>query len=118
MQRTTSKEQNKRILAALLPQSFIDKSGGVVVENHINIVYSNGLLTNIDSGVIAELLNSRVVDRAFRCISGSVAVSAFELNSIPLPAPEQLIVIQNMLASGAEKDAIEKAIASFYGVIS
>ncbi|WP_395314305.1 class I SAM-dependent DNA methyltransferase [Enterobacter sp. ECC-249] len=118
VQRTTSKEQNKRILAALLPQSFIDKSGGVVVENHINIVYSNGLLTNIDSGVIAELLNSRVVDRAFRCISGSVAVSAFELNSIPLPAPEQLIVIQNMLASGAEKDAIEKAIASFYGVIS
>ncbi|WP_336212094.1 HsdM family class I SAM-dependent methyltransferase [Enterobacter sp. P82] len=118
VQRTTSKEQNKRILAALLPQSFIDKSGGVVIENHINIVYSNGLLTKIDSGVIAELLNSRVVDRAFRCISGSVAVSAFELNSIPLPAPEQLIVIDNMLASGAEKDDIEKAIASFYGVIS
>lgn len=116
VQRTTSKEQDKRLLAALLPQVFIDKSGGVVVENHINIVYSNGLLTGIGPEVIAELLNSRVVDRVFRCISGSVAVSAFELNSIPLPAPEQLVLVQNQLAAGAGKDAIEKTIASFYGV--
>jgi len=55
---------------------------------------------------------------AFRCISGSVAVSAFELNSIPLPTPEQLMVIKTMLASGIGKNVIEKKIASFYGVIS
>lgn len=118
VQRTTSKEQDKRILAALLPQSFIDESGGVVVENHINIVHSSPLLTDIGPEVIAALLNSRVVDRAFRCISGSVAVSAFELNSIPLPTPEQLMVIKTMLTSGIGKNVIEKKIASFYGVIS
>lgn len=117
VQRTTSKEQDKRILAALLPQKFIDQSGGVVVENHINIVYSSGMLADIGPDVIAELLNSRVVDRAFRCISGSVAVSAYELNSIPLPDPEQLKIVQELLTSGVGKDVIEKTIASFYGVI-
>ncbi|CAM4436215.1 class I SAM-dependent DNA methyltransferase [Klebsiella africana] len=117
VQRTTSKEQDKRILAALLPQNFIDISGGVVVENHINIVYPNGILNQISPEVISALLNSRVVDRAFRCISGSVAVSAFELNSIPLPALEQLSELQMLLNSTSEKELIEEKIASFYGVV-
>ena len=36
---------------------------------------------------IAALLVSAVLDEAFRCISGSVAVSAAELEALPLPAP-------------------------------
>lgn len=116
VQRTTSKEQDKRILAAILPQSFIDETGGVVVENHINIVHSNGLLSQVQPDVIAVLLNSQVVDRAFRCISGSVAVSAYELNSIPLPSLEQIIEIQSLLTAGVHKRFIERTIASFYGV--
>ncbi|MBP8543347.1 MULTISPECIES: class I SAM-dependent DNA methyltransferase [unclassified Citrobacter] len=116
IQRTTSKEQDKRILAAILPQEFIDETGGVVVENHINIVYSNGLFSEIKPEVVALLLNSQTVDRAFRCISGSVAVSAYELNSIPLPSQEQVLEIQSMLESGAHKRIIERTIAGFYGV--
>lgn len=116
IQRTTSKEQDKRILAAILPQEFIDETGGVVVENHINIVYSNGLFSEVKPEVVALLLNSQTVDRAFRCISGSVAVSAYELNSIPLPSQEQVLEIQSMLESGAHKRIIERTIAGFYGV--
>lgn len=116
IQRTTSKEQDKRILAAILPQEFIDETGGVVVENHINIVYSNGLFSEVKPEVVALLLNSQTVDRAFRCISGSVAVSAYELNSIPLPSEEQVLEIQSMLESGTHKRIIERTIAGFYGV--
>ncbi|CAM7222566.1 TPA: Eco57I restriction-modification methylase domain-containing protein [Citrobacter sedlakii] len=117
VQRTTSKEQNRRILAAILPQDFIDETGGVVVENHINIVYPNGLFSEVQPETIAVLLNSQVVDRAFRCISGSVAVSAYELNSVPLPSLEQVIEIQSLLDAGVHKRIIEKTIAGFYGVM-
>lgn len=117
VQRTTSKEQGRRLLAAILPQEFIKNSGGVVIENHINTVYPNGLFTSVKPSVIAEVLNSQVVDRVFRCISGSVAVSAYELNAIPLPTAEQLLEVESLLNSNALKHEIEKRIASFYGVI-
>lgn len=117
VQRTTSKEQDRRILAAILPQEFIDETAGVVVENHINIVYPNGLFSAVQPEAIAALLNSQAVDRAFRCISGSVAVSAYELNSIPLPSLEQVIEIQALLDAGAHKRIIERTIAGFYGVV-
>lgn len=117
VQRTTSKEQDRRILAAILPQKFIDETGGVVVENHINIVYSNGLFSAVRPEVIEILLNSQVVDRAFRCISGSVAVSAYELNSIPLPSLEQVMEIQSLLDAGVHRRIIERTIAGFYGVM-
>jgi hypothetical protein len=116
VQRTTSKEQTRRLLAAVLPQDFIDKSHGVVVENHINMVYSQELFTYVKPETIAAILNSKVVDRAFRCISGSVAVSAYELNSIPLPSVDEMLRIEKLVLSGSSKEKIEKTISKFYGV--
>ncbi|HGT6138217.1 TPA: methylase, partial [Shigella sonnei] len=58
-----------------------------------------------------------VVDRAFRCISGSVAVSAYELNSIPLPSLEQVMEIQSLIDAGVHRRIIERTIAGFYGVM-
>lgn len=40
VQRTTSKEQKRRLQACVLPQDFIDKWNGVVVENHVNIIHA------------------------------------------------------------------------------
>jgi hypothetical protein len=75
------------------------------------------LFSAVKPDAIAALLNSQVVDRAFRCISGSVAVSAYELNSIPLPSLEQVMEIQALLDAGAQKRIIERTIAGFYGVM-
>lgn len=117
VQRTTSKEQNRRLLAATLPQQFIDRSGGVVIENHLNLVHSPiGLTPKLSLGTIAALLNSEAADRAFRCISGSVAVSAYELNALPLPTVQQLIDLERSLQSGAAAAMIERQIASYYGI--
>ncbi len=117
VQRTTSKEQDRRLLAAVLPQEFIDEHGGVVVENHINVLCSPAkMVESVAPETVAALLNTRAVDRVFRCISGSVAVSAYELNALPLPSIDQLLELERLLRRGATKATVERVVAAFYGV--
>lgn len=118
VQRTTSKEQNRRLLAAVLPQDFLDCNGGAVVENHLNMVHAPAPeLARVSPKTIAALLNTEAIDRAFRCISGSVAVSAYEMNALPLPSPEQMAELESLLSRGAVKATIERVVFSFYGAI-
>lgn len=116
VQRTTSIEQHRRLIAAVLPQEFIDQFGGVVIENHLNMVYSKQHPL-VPPEIIELLLNSKIIDQIFRCISGSVAVSAYELNSIPLPNVSQLLSLVSSIKKGAQKEFLEKKISSFYEVI-
>jgi len=116
LQRTTSIEQKRRLLAAELPQSFIDENGGgVAVENHLNMVrtISQGVV-KVSPSVIARLLNSLVVDQLFRCVSGSTAVSAYELESLPFPSPEECLVVERMLNNNASSESIERYIEGLY----
>lgn len=115
VQRTTSKEQLRRLIAAELPQAFIDAQGGVVVENHLNMVRALGK-PKVTPAAVAAVLNSDVVDQIFRCISGSVAVSAFELEAIPLPPASAMAPIERLVAKGATRAAIEKALRDLYGL--
>ncbi|WP_116294628.1 HsdM family class I SAM-dependent methyltransferase [Cupriavidus taiwanensis] len=117
VQRTTSKEQNRRILAAVLPEDFLAKFGGAVVENHLNMVVApSPNLAQVAPGTISALLNTEAVDRAFRCISGSVAVSAYELNALPLPTVKQVKSLEKSINEGASQKQIERIVAGFYGV--
>jgi len=70
----------------------------------------------VSPGVVAALLNSRIVDQVFRCISGSVAVSAFELEATPLPSPEALAPLAALVAANASLQAIETECRRLYGV--
>ena len=113
VQRTTAKEQARRLIAAALPAAFIAAHGGVVVENHLNMVRADGA-ARVTAATVAVVLNSEVVDRLFRCINGSVAVSAFELEAIPLPAPDAMRAIEALVAAGAGKIVIEQALVALY----
>lgn len=113
LQRTTAKEQERRLLSAVIPQTFIDQYGGVVVENHLNIIYAPGSF-EIAPTTVSTILNSAAVDRVFRCINGSVAVSAYELESLPLPSVEQAKAVEAMLQQGASRTDVESRIVSFY----
>jgi hypothetical protein len=119
VQRTTSKEQGRRLVAAVLPQTFLDLHGGVVIENHLNMVYARSpSLARVSVDTISALLNTEVVDQVFRCISGSVAVSAYEMNALPLPSLEQLLDLEKMLVCGTPKKvAVDRLVSSFYGVV-
>jgi adenine-specific DNA-methyltransferase len=85
VKRTTAKEQARRVVAAPFT------SPPAVVENHLNVVAADGIIPpRVSVEVLATLLNSEPVDRLFRSLSGTVAVSATELAALPLPAPDAL----------------------------
>jgi len=113
LQRTTAKEQSRRLICAELPSAFIEEHGGVVVENHLNMILPVGR-PKVSASVIAALLGSQVVDQVFRCINGSVAVSAFELEALPLPSATALKKVEKLLTQRAAKSEIDAAIAALY----
>lgn len=115
LQRTTAKEQQRRLIAAELPQQFIEQHGGVIVENHLNMVKPAGK-REVSAAAVAAVLNSTIVDQVFRCISGSVAVSAFELQALPLPCVADMAEIEHLVAHGATSDDIDAALRRLYGV--
>lgn len=114
LQRTTAKEQKRRLIAAVVPNSFILAHPGFVVENHLNMIRPLRMNPEVGMQTIAAVLNSKIVDMAFRCISGSVAVSAYELQALPFPSVKQMLRIQHMLALQEPVEAIERELASFY----
>jgi adenine-specific DNA-methyltransferase len=114
LQRTTAKEQARRLIAAEMPEAFIHRHKGVVVENHLNMVRAVVSAPRVPAAVIAALLNSAIVDAAFRCINGSVAVSAFELEELPLPSPAIMAKLAVLVAAGASAKRIEAVIAAAY----
>jgi len=118
LQRTTAKEQSRRLIAAELPESFIEKhGGGVIIENHLNMIRAPAARPAVPPAVIAAVLNSQAADAAFRCISGSVAVSAFELEAMPLPPPATMRKVARLLKARAPAADIEAAIATAYGLV-
>lgn len=114
LQRTTAKEQSRRLIAAALPAEFLESHGAVVIENHLNMLRPLSARPAVPAATLAAFLNSAAADRAFRCVSGSVAVSAYELEALPLPAPEDLQALSRLIARKASRTKIEAACAQLY----
>lgn len=114
VQRTTAKEQQRRLIAAELPSQFLAEHRAVSIENHVNMVRPITQYPKASLSLLVALFNSEIVDSAFRCISGSVAVSATELESLPLPPPDGLVALEQLIDAGISKAEIESAIAHLY----
>lgn len=115
VQRTTAKEQSRRLVAAEMPSRFIKKHGAVVVENHLNMVRPlPGRKPLVSPAVVAAFMNSAIADQAFRCISGSVAVSAFELEALPLPSVERMMKIEKLVSAKIKPETLEEALRDLY----
>jgi adenine-specific DNA-methyltransferase len=87
VQRTTAPEQLRRLVAGALTEATLrDEWGGaVVVENHVNVLRCSRDDTPLSADLLTALLNSPTLDRLYRCMTGTVAVSAYELEALPLP---------------------------------
>lgn len=108
LQRTTAKEQASRLIGAIVEQDFIQQYGGVVVENHLNMVKPNSdTPPAVDLATLQFILKSPVVDTLFRMMNGSVAVSAYELEALPLPTVEKAIEIQDALIDGMDQETVQ-----------
>ncbi|MGH2362119.1 MAG: SAM-dependent methyltransferase, partial [bacterium] len=116
VQRTTAKEQPRRLVAAVLPAGLIREHGGVVVENHLNMIRPTHPSPKVAPSTVAAFLNSSIADHIFRCLSGSVAVSAYELEALPLPPPEQLLELSAALRRRAPRDLLDRICARPYGL--
>ncbi len=115
LQRTTAKEQNRRLIAAELPADFIEKHGAVVIENHLNMIKPLNGKPKVAPATLTALLNSDVVDQVFRCINGSVAVSAYELNALSLPPPDKLKELDKLVSERAKRKKLERMVERLYG---
>ena len=99
---------------AELPASFIERHGAVVVENHLNMIRPLNGAPKVSPAALTALLNTDVVDQVFRCINGSVAVSAYELQALPLPPPETMQEIEGLIESRAEPQTLRTAADASY----
>jgi adenine-specific DNA-methyltransferase len=113
LKRTTSKEQRRRLIATRLPPEFIAEHGAVTVENHLNMIVPIVADPPVDTATLAAFLNSEVADRAFRCISGSVAVSAYELEALPIPLAAEMQELSRALET-ASRVEVERACEALY----
>jgi adenine-specific DNA-methyltransferase len=85
-----------------------------VIENHLNMIRPHNGDPRVPPKVLAALLNTGILDKAFRCLSGSVAVSAYELEALPLPPPEALDELADLLKEGAGRQEIEDLCSSLF----
>ncbi len=114
LQRTTAKEQSRRLIAAELPAEFIEEHGAVVIENHLNMIKPLNGKPKVAPATLAALLNSELVDQVFRCINGSVAVSAYELSALPLPPPEDTKELEKLVDKQVKRERLESAVERLY----
>lgn len=115
LQRTTAKEQSSRLIGAIVPDDFIQTYGGVVIENHLNMVKPiPDIETIVGVETLLFILKSQAVDALFRMMNGSVAVSAYELEALPLPPVDKAIEIHNALVDGMRDEIIQIMIRNSY----
>jgi adenine-specific DNA-methyltransferase len=69
----------------------------------------------VSPAAMTALLNTEVVDQLFRCINGSVAVSAYELEALPLPSPSQMAEIERLVTKRVSSKTLEDAVVRIYG---
>jgi adenine-specific DNA-methyltransferase len=118
LQRTTAVEQRRRLIAAVMPVDFLALHPHVAVENHVNMIRPiRGQTPKVGLEVVAALLNSQAVDLVFRCINGSVAVSAYEIEAMPMPTATQLQKLKTLIARHVKREAVEIAVRDMYAVL-
>lgn len=107
LQRVTSPDQPRRLVGAPVTKKLLHKFGGVVGENHVVFLEQINATAKLAPSQLAAVLRSNSVDRLFRCISGAVNVSIFELNQLPLPDPN---VVKRLLKKKVPVDtAVSRA---------
>lgn len=112
MQRVTSNEQPRRLVAAAVSPGVFKTYGGFIGENHVVIIEAVSDKPSLPPTELAKLLSAHMVDRYFRCISGATNVSVFELNQLPLPDP---LALRAALANGVSMD---DAVRQAFGLAS
>ncbi len=109
LQRVTSPDQPKRLVAAAISAEFLETNRGVVGENHVIFLEKTSENALVSVEELVAILSSEPIDRLFRSISGAVNVSISELGQLPLPNPN---ILAMLIRKGREIDGA--VLESFY----
>jgi adenine-specific DNA-methyltransferase len=92
VQRTSNRDQHRRLYAAPVSAEFLDqhKRRGFIAENHVIVLEAAGEKPLVSPMVLAALLNTSVVNERFSAISGTFSVSAKLLARLAFPDPTAL----------------------------
>jgi adenine-specific DNA-methyltransferase len=110
LQRTSSRAQRRRLVAATLPRGFAKKHGGFVGENHTIILEPTSGRPPVPRKTLARLLNSEFIRDLYSTTTGTTAVTAAGLSALPLPDPHTL---KSLLA---RRRGLEAAIRAAFGL--
>jgi adenine-specific DNA-methyltransferase len=87
LQRTSSRAQRRRLVAAPLPRGFARRYGGFVGENHVIILEPIEPRRALSRGALARLLNTDFMRDLYSTTSGTTSVTTTGLHALPLPNP-------------------------------
>jgi adenine-specific DNA-methyltransferase len=80
VRRFSSKEQQRRIIAAVFKSHSVSPESGVAFENHVNVIHQDGHGLPLElADRICSMISSEDVDTQFRAISGSTQVNCSDL---------------------------------------
>ncbi|HEC75299.1 MAG TPA: hypothetical protein ENI26_13160 [Methylophaga aminisulfidivorans] len=115
MKRTTATEQTNRLNVGIVEKNILQRFGGVSVENHLNIIRPlDGIEPLVSLETLRYILMSRPVDKLFRAMNGSVAVSAYELNALRMPTLTFAKMLDQALQSGANNTQLDELLDIAY----
>lgn len=110
LRRFSAKEEARRLTAApFLAGVDADGAACAAFENHVNVVRgADRPLSRDETLGLCACLNSRLLDRYFRVLSGNTQVNATELRTMPFPDRAALAAIGRAYAEApaAERAAI------------
>lgn len=91
LQRTSNRDQARRLNAASIPAKFTAAHRkGFVAENHVIVIEALSAKPRVSPKKVAVLLNAAVVNERFSAVCGSFSVSAKLLQRLALPAPDSV----------------------------
>jgi predicted RNA methylase len=94
VRRFSSKEEQQRVVACVVPPGTFPDASWLGFENHVNVFHSRkqGLPADLAHGVTA-FLNTSAVDEQFRRFNGHTQVNATDLRSLRYPSREALLAL-------------------------
>lgn len=112
VRRFSSKEETRRIVAAVLDPKMVDGQD-VAIENHLNVFHrrKRGLDPAVAYGLVVYL-NSTPVDELFRTFSGHTQVNVGDLERLPYPSRAQLVRLGRwaMSSGSPSQEAIDRQV--------
>lgn len=118
LKRFSSKDEKRRLVAGVHDPTKI-KGKWIALENHLNYISrQDGWIDMAEAYGLALLFNSTLLDKYFRCLSGSTQVNATEIRLLKLPDRDVIRKIgEAFLKNGlTDQDQIDRIINRFLKV--